>query len=223
NYLPPSVDLRSNWGTILDQLDLGSCVSNSVAYCVRYCYKIENLGFFEPSRLFIYYNGRQEAGYPLDQDSGLTIRDGYKSVATYSVCSETNWPYIQSQFATRPTDTCYVAAEQHKTFTYLSLNNNSLEMKKCLKDGYPISFGAALFESFMSAQTAQTGIVTVPDQVTEQRVGGHAMTVTGYDDSKNAFLVCNNWGSTWGLDGFCWFPYTYMYDTNLVGDLWSIR
>ncbi|RKO86392.1 hypothetical protein BDK51DRAFT_47015 [Blyttiomyces helicus] len=68
NYLSPSLDLRSNWGTMLDQLDPGSGVSNGFAHGVR---------------LFMYYNGCQEAGYPLDQDSGLTITDGYKSEFLY--------------------------------------------------------------------------------------------------------------------------------------------
>ena len=57
-YLPSSTDLRDSWGDILDQLDLGSCVSNSVSYCVRYCYNRQKLGKFTPSRLYIYYNGR---------------------------------------------------------------------------------------------------------------------------------------------------------------------
>src|SRR5690349_22053611 len=36
SYLPSSVDLRSQWGDIYDQGDLGSCVSNSVSYQLRY-------------------------------------------------------------------------------------------------------------------------------------------------------------------------------------------
>lgn len=223
NFLPATADLRPNWVDILDQLDLGSCVSNSVAYCIRYTYKKQGFGDFPPSRLFIYYNGRLTAGYPIKEDTGLTIRDGYKSVANYSVCSENNWPYVVSRFAIRPSDSCYQAAKQHSTFRYINLDNDAVQIKKSLKDGYPISFGAALFESFMSAQTAQSGIVPVPNQSNERRVGGHAMTIAGYDDSRRAFLVCNNWGTGWGLGGFCWFPYDYMLNDDLVGDLWSIR
>jgi C1A family cysteine protease len=222
NYLPATSDLRPTWGPILDQLDLGSCVSNSVSYCIRFCFKKQKLGDFTPSRLFIYYNGRMISGYPINEDSGLTIRDGYKSVGQYSVCSENNWPYVPAKFAQRPPDTCYVSAQQHKTFRYINLDNSEVQIKKCLKDGYPISFGAALYESFMGAKVAQTGIVPMPEK-NEQRAGGHAMTIVGHDDAKKAFLVCNNWGDSWGLKGFCWIPYDYITNTDLVGDLWSPR
>lgn len=222
-YLPAKTDLRPTWGTILDQLDLGSCVANSVSYCIRYCFRKQKLGEFTPSRLFIYFNGRLIAGYPVNEDTGLTIRDGYKSVTKYSACSEGNWPYVPNKFSQRPPDSCYLAAKQHQTFRYISLENDLTQMKKSLKDGFPISFGAALFESFMSASTAKSGIIPMPKQKTEKRVGGHAMTIIGHDDSKKAFLVVNNWGDKWGFGGCCWFPYDYMVNDDLVGDLWSPR
>jgi C1A family cysteine protease len=96
-------------------------------------------------------------------------------------------------------------------------------MKKSLKDGYPISFGTALFESFMNSNTALTGIIPIPDQNKEKRIGGHAMTIVGYDDSREAFLVANNWSETWGIGGYCWFPYSYMENDDLTGDLWTPR
>lgn len=222
-YLPTRTDLRPMWGEVLDQLDLGSCVSNSVSYCVRYAYKREQLGDFTPSRLFIYYNGRADGGYPIDQDTGLTIREGYKSVAHYSVCSEDNWPYVPAVFAQRPPQHCYYAATQHKTFRYISLDNDEVQIKKSLKDGFPVSFGAALYDSFMSAEVARTGKIPVPDTKNEKRCGGHAMTIVGHDDESRMFLVANNWGSTWGEAGFCWFPYDYLLNDDLCGDLWSIR
>ena len=222
NYLPAMVDLRSKWGSVLDQLDLGSCVSNSVSYAIRFCFKKQNLGDFTPSRLFIYYNGRMLAGYPINEDTGLTIRDGYKAVTKYSVCSENNWPYLPNKFSQRPPDTCYVAAQTHKTFRYINLDNSEVQIKKCLKDGYPVSFGAALFQSFMGTKVAKSGVVPMPVK-NEARCGGHAMTIAGYDDAKKAFLVANNWGSTWGEKGFCWMPYAYITNDDWVGDLWSPR
>lgn len=223
NFLPKSIDLRPTWGSILDQSDLGSCVSNSVAYCVRYCFKKENLGNFDPSRLFIYYNGRKIGGYPINQDTGLSVRDGYKSVAQQSVCSEIKWPYLPNKFSTQPNDDCYKAAREHKTFRYLSLNSDVNQLKKCLKDGYPISFGAALFDSFMTSAVAKTGIVPTPDASKDSRAGGHCMTIVGYDDDKKSFLVCNNWGQNWGIKGFCWIKYDYILNKNLVSDFWSPR
>ncbi len=35
----------------------------------------------------------------------------------------------------------------------------------------------------------------------------HAILIVGWDDSKQAFLVKNSWGTDWGYDGFCWVKY----------------
>jgi cathepsin L len=35
----------------------------------------------------------------------------------------------------------------------------------------------------------------------------HAILIVGWDDSKQAFLVKNSWGTDWGMDGFCWVKY----------------
>ena len=39
--------------------------------------------------------------------------------------------------------------------------------------------------------------------------GFHAMILSGYDDSKNAFKVINSWSSGWGEDGTIWVDYDF--------------
>jgi hypothetical protein len=55
--------------------------------------------------------------------------------------------------------------------------------------------------------------------------GGHAVTVVGYDDDLygGAFEVVNNWGKSWGKDGFTWIRYEdfarhILYGFRLVGN-----
>lgn len=221
--LPTKVDLRDSLGPILDQQDLGSCVSNSLAYALRVCLTRQKLPIFSPSRLFIYYNARQIAEQPIYEDSGVTIRDGYRSVSKYSACSEDIWPYDVNQFTKKPPQECFDAPETYDSFRYITLDNDQNQIKKSLSEGYPVSFGAALFESFMSAEVAQTGIIPMPDQKTEQRLGGHAMTIVGYDDAKESFLVANSWGPNWGEKGCCWIPYKYIENDDISSDFWSAR
>lgn len=35
----------------------------------------------------------------------------------------------------------------------------------------------------------------------------HAVTLVGWDDDKEAWLIKNSWGSNWGLDGYAWVGY----------------
>lgn len=37
--------------------------------------------------------------------------------------------------------------------------------------------------------------------------GGHFMLVVGYDDSQQAWIVKNSWGSAWGMHGYCLIGY----------------
>lgn len=41
----------------------------------------------------------------------------------------------------------------------------------------------------------------------------HAINIVGWDDSKNAWLIRNSWGTWWGMKGYAWVE----YGTNKVG------
>jgi cathepsin L len=42
----------------------------------------------------------------------------------------------------------------------------------------------------------------------------HAITLVGWDNAKNAWLIKNSWGTAWGLGGYMWIN----YNSNRVGD-----
>ncbi len=221
--LPSSIDLRPQFGDILDQGTLGSCVSHSAAYQLRYLLRKMTGKYRDFSRLFIYYNGRVVSKFPLNRDTGLAMRDGFRSISTFGAADEALWPYAASQFSVRAPDSVYAAGADKKSIMYFAVSQELNEMKKCLKDGFPISFGLTLYESFMSAPVAATGKIPVPNQAREKRVGGHAMTIVGYQDATQSFIVANQWNKAWGDKGYGYFPYALLLDTKLCGDLWTAR
>jgi C1A family cysteine protease len=85
-------------------------------------------------------------------------------------------------------------------------------MKQQLLANEPLLIAVALYDSF---ETANHGIIPMPNQVSENCLGGHEMCVIGFDDSKHQFLVLNSWGSSWGLKGRCFMPYAYFTDPKL--------
>ncbi|TPX57071.1 hypothetical protein PhCBS80983_g04103 [Powellomyces hirtus] len=197
--LPLSVDLRPNWGPIIDQQTLGSCVSHSLAYQVRY---------HDPegamcSRLFIYWTGRLLEHKRANEDSGLSLRDGCKALA------------------------CSGAPLALRLQPYVSIDLQLNEMKKSVKDGNPFSIGVRLWESFLSAETASTGVVADPEPK-ERTVGGHAMTVVAYtasdeDPEEGHFILAIQWGEHWGMGGFCKISFKTLTNPRYISDLWAIH
>ena len=212
-----------------DQGQLGSCTGNAIAGAIQFTRWKQGLAKWAPSRLFIYYNERAMEG-TVASDSGASIRDGIKSVATLGDCPEkpgfaragSNWPYDPSQFATRPPAASYIDALHYTAYEYLSVAQDLADMRACLAAGYPFVFGFTVYQSFESAAVAQTGVVPMPAW-DESVVGGHAVLAVGYDDATSTFIVRNSWGAGWGQAGYFTMPYEYLTDPGLADDMWTIR
>jgi C1A family cysteine protease len=220
--LPPKADLRPQCPPVLDQGALGSCTANAIAnaHLFNQC-KQKVVQPFLPSRLFIYYNERVMEG-TVNADSGAMIRDGIKSLAKQGACPEKQWPYTITKFTRKPTQSCYKEAEKHQAVSYQRLVQTLSQLKGCLASGYPFVFGFTVYEGFESQEVAQTGTAQMPASG-EQVLGGHAVLAVGYDDTMQRFIVMNSWGTGWGMHGFFTIPYSYLTDTDLAADFWTVR
>jgi C1A family cysteine protease len=198
---------------LYDQKDLGSCVSNAIALCINYFLKIN------PSRLFIYWNARAIGKYEMYQDTGLSVRDGCKSVAKFFVTDEKNWAYDTKQFSIIPPLSAYNKVINLSDMSYTSVPQDLNSIKQYLINGSPIVFGIAVYSSFMNI----TGMIPMPDVNTETLLGYHCVVIVGFDDSKLMFKVANSWGTNWGQKGYFYLPYAYVTNTNLSFDFWSIK
>lgn len=222
--LPPMVDLRPTCPAVYDQGALGSCTANAIAgQCHFDMIRQKKKNNWIPSRLFIYYNERMmEDSIPYD--AGANLRDGIKSLNTWGFAPEHMWAYDISKFAEQPPVNVYTQAlrERVKLKDYGAVSQDLVSMKTAIASSYPIVIGFTVYESFESQEVAQTGIVPMPG-AGEQILGGHAVLIVGYDDSKSMFIVRNSWGSSWGQQGYFMMPYAYFTNPNLAGDLWCVR
>ena len=220
--LPTSVDLRDKCPPIYNQYDLGSCTANALGGAYQYEQIKQKKEDFVPSRLFIYYNEREIEG-TIKEDAGAMIRTGIKTMVDKGVCPETMWKYRTGRFKKKPPQECYTEGQNNQVLEYLRITPHSLyEVKHCLADGYPISFGFMIFDSMMTDKVARTGIVPIP-KPNEQSMGGHAVLAVGYDDEKQCLLVRNSWGKSWGMNGYFWLPYVFVSRNHMSADYWTIR
>lgn len=219
--LPSKIDLRGNCPPVYDQGNLGSCTANAIGAAFEFGQMKQNVSYFMPSRLFIYYNER-DIEDTVNADNGAQIRDGIKSVNKQGVCPEDLWPYDINAFARKPAVKCYSEALNHQVLSYQRVIRNLNSMKGCLDEGYPFVFGFTVYDSFESEIVAKSGKLDIPEK-TESVVGGHAVVAVGFDDSTNRFIVRNSWGAAWGINGYFTMPYEYLMEENLSDDFWTIR
>ncbi|WP_256223016.1 C1 family peptidase [Pseudomonas sp. SHC52] len=80
-------------------------------------------------------------------------------------------------------------------------------VKTWLGAGKPVGVLLSLTKSFM---TPIDGKVAFETGVFP---GRHAVTVVGYGIDQSGhehYLICNSWGSTWGVNGHAWLPDSYI-------------
>ena len=231
--LPTFVDLRSKCSPVENQNQLGSCTSFSLAGALEFLEEqslvtktaspevLVPAVFTSFSHLFIYYNERAAEGDVME-DGGGQLRDGIKTLATLGACSELIWPYDESKVFDKPSNESYMEALNHKIVSYMRLDTLS-DMKHCLASGYPFAFGFTVYSSFEGPEVTSTGIVPMPNEITDSCVGGHAVLAVGYDDTEQMIIVRNSWGPDWGLKGYFKLPYAYISNSDLASDFWTIR
>lgn len=224
--LPQSVDLRAQCPPIYDQSQLGSCVANAIAAALEFDQMHQQLPLqFVPSRLFIYFNARK-IEHTIYSDSGVMIRDGIRTVVKQGACPESLWQYDITKYAVQPPQPCYENAVQHKALVYRRVLQNLNQMKAVLASGYPVVFGATLYESFEDAETMQSGDVPMPGMF-ESVLGGHCMLLVGYDDASQRFYLRNSWGAAFGSasahPGYGTIPYAYLLSPDLAADFWMVQ
>lgn len=220
--LPAKIDLRDKCPGVYDQLDLGSCTAQLIAFLLQFDQmKQGKPAPFTPSRLFIYYNERVMEG-TVNSDSGAEIRDGIKSVNQLGAPPESDWPYIVKKFKRKPPAKAYAHALDNQALKYASVRQNLDQMRGCLAAGFPIGIGFSVYESFETATVAKNGVAPMPGK-DEEILGGHAVGVVGYDNSSSRFLLRNSWGAAWGMKGYFTLPYAYLLDGNLASDFWQVQ
>lgn len=197
-----------------DQGQLGSCTAQGISEAYRYNLIRNNQKDFAPSRLFAYYIARDDK----DNDTGASIRDAFKAVNKYGICSEETVPYVIANFAKTPSAKAFLEALDHQSIQYERLPSTKDAIRDAISQGYPVVYGKKIYSSFMSDTVARTGIVPMPKRC-EEEYGGHCMVIFDYDETGTIEL--NSWSREWGNDGTCHVPWEFVLDNTKCFDFWT--
>jgi C1A family cysteine protease len=220
NDLPAQVDWRNHneesWlGPVMNQGNCGACVAFALAATLEAQYSIQTgLSWLRPTlspqSLFACGDGRC--------DFGWTIEGASEHVQQFGIPDEACMPYTSGSTGNDAecSSQCKDAEKRSlriASYDSPSAGGGSMEaVKRALTKG-PLVTSLNVSEDFV---TYGGGVYK---HSWGESLGGHAVSIVGYDDDKKAWLIRNSWGPEWGEGGYGWISY---YDDSGVGsDTWS--
>jgi C1A family cysteine protease len=220
--LPASADLRAQLPPVYDQGHLGACTAFACAKGMRETLQRQNNERVVPlSALFEYYETRANmpvVGWIMKHlDSGGTITEAVKVLATEGAAPEEAFPYDITKFKVKPPAAAYKAAPEFKLHSSTQLASLD-DIKTTLAKGRTVAFGFRVYDSFR--HVGADGMMPVPGP-TEKLLGGHAVLAVGYDDTKKALIVRNSWSAAWGDKGYFYMPYEVAANSQMATDFWT--
>ncbi|MBD1544865.1 C1 family peptidase [Roseibium aggregatum] len=215
--LPPSVSLKKFAPTPGDQGRQGSCVGWASAYAARTLSEAERLQMgdraainqsrFSPAFVYnqIRLGGCGDGSYPSD------ALDLIKNVGVPLL---KDFPYTDESCNREPERNELSLASGYRIKGYQRLFNDDstakhIAVRRSLANGHPVVIGMQVSENFMRSSEVYRGSNEDLMALQTGDLGGHAMAVIGYDDTKygGAFEFINSWGTDWGNGGFIWVTY----------------
>jgi C1A family cysteine protease len=230
--VPAKVDLSKWCSPVENQGVIGSCTAHAGIGVVEY---YENRAFgkhLDGSRLFLYKTSRNLLKWK--GDTGSYLRSTMAAMAMFGIALEKYWPYDVRRFEDEPSAFVYAIAQNYQALTYYRLDPIGTDsqtllnsVKTHLQAGLPSMFG---FTCYSSLHSGEKGKIPYPLK-TEKVIGGHAVVAIGYDDTlviKNgstkttgALMIRNSWGEDWGVGGYGYLPYEYVFN-GLAVDFWVL-
>jgi len=210
------------------ELQVGStCAAHSSACIKEYQSFLTKkyTGQFSPDYVYLNRNNPNIDGMTLEnamsimQSKGICPLEFYPPGITVaseipSLCDDAAAPYKINNYAALYQKVSAVDPNPSNTI-------NALKTALFLHGPCLIAFMIYNYYGVMSPTTNQyDGRIWVPENSTQQSMGGHCMTVVGYDEVKG-FLIRNSWGSTWNNDGHIWLPYSDFGTVYEAFEIWT--
>ncbi len=216
---PASVDLSTNFPEPGDQGTQGSCVGWATAYALKSYQEVLEVGWslntldhiFSPSYIYnqINIDGCQSGSY---------IHEALQLIVDQGVSTLSSMPYDQNSCMTQPDSFAIQEAAGFKALRKARVSS-TLGIKAALANRLPVVIGMHVYNQFQSL----SGPDSVYNTIEGSSLGGHAVTIVGYDDSRygGAFRVINSWGKYWGDDGYFWLPYSAA--SSIIYEAWVLE
>lgn len=220
----PEVDPRAIMPPVFDQGQLGSCTANATAAAFEHDANLDGKKPGRLSRLWLYWQERSIEGSLSQGDCGAMGSDAFIAAASVGVPAEADWPYDIAKFnppappAKAEKD---ALAHYHLTKPTHLVSQTETALKQVLSNQQTVAFGFTVYSSFEDTW-AQQGVMPIPKHG-EQVLGGHEILLCGYLAKMPLHALCrNSWGSSWGIGGYFFFPWSELLKKSVCSDFRTI-
>ena len=157
------------------------------------------------SRMYGYVRARQlEGSFSPDPSIGNWVVSAMRILRGWGTPDESEWPYDgdADHWPPNEPDGIDELAKNNRILAYQRVRSVN-ECKIILASETPLVLALEITEQWDTAPQGE--IVMSAESIT----GSHAITLFGYDDSRQSFLFANSWGTEWGNEGYGVLPYEY--------------
>ncbi len=220
-FLPSSSDLSQYMPPVGHQGGISSCAAWTTNYAMRSYYGFYSEDeskaglLYSPSYIYDYFaKGECERGATIPEMLDFMKFNGSLPVDDYPIKDQSCSPLPGF-------DALSSTAKSHQIETWIRINVDDLDtIKGKIHKGHPVAGGFLVPEelnqysggvyfppSTLDWSEPLNADDTWPKDLSGIGFFGHAMTIVGYDDEKQAFKIMNSWGKEWGEEGYMWLDY----------------
>jgi len=208
--VPPPGTLPTSYALIMppvqNQGGAGACIAFAAAYARDFeAYKRSGASTYSTTTNIL------STAYLFNQTKSSTTCSGSALLTTFNflksngICTWNTMPYVDGACTVMPTSTQTAEAANYRISSYSQVYATDVTgIKTMLVANHPLVSQYSVDNAFYNAKpgfiwTSYGGLL-----------GYHALAICGYDDSKQAFKVINQWGTGWGDAGYTWIAYSLL-------------
>jgi C1A family cysteine protease len=202
------VDLSAQLGPVRDQGNRGTCVAFAASGAHELARIVKRGQAHELLSVeALYWQAKQLEG---DDEPGIFVGSARSALANPGECAETAWPYNPDLDETvplpGPPGGVMPAPTLRASLNWIGVDPDALRTE--LQTGHAVLAVIDTWGDLFDYTGGATEVPTTADLLSEY----HAVTIVGFDAARQAFLVRNSWGNSWGESGHMWLAY----------DAWSV-
>lgn len=209
-----------NWvGPVMNQGNCGSCVAFAAVATLETQFRISSglpwlMPTFSPQQLFSCGGGGCDLGWMPDIAVSALKSKGIVDLACSPYLSGSTGQDLSCKeiVCTNQAERTYRITDSKKPSSIFG--GSAAKVKAALKNG-PLITTMKVREDFLSYGSG------IYKTVGGRSVGGHAISIVGFNDEGRYWIIRNSWGTDWGENGFA--RISYDDPSGIANSTWSLE